>query len=99
MKQISAMITRKLGSMSIRAAAKEIGISPTTFCNAKSGGTIDLATLEKICAWAGENANDYFTGIPVKIKSKPMKRSDISLPDAILRANKRFIAEVDAEFH
>ena len=38
---------------SVRAAAREIGVTHTTLMRVEEGGTVDLDTLIKICGWLG----------------------------------------------
>ena len=50
---LGAHVQRKRDRKGIRAAAKEIGISPTTLCHLEKGHEPDMATLAKVCRWAG----------------------------------------------
>ncbi len=43
----------KRGDAGVRAAAKEIGISPATLSRVERGYLPDLATFGKICKWLG----------------------------------------------
>jgi transcriptional regulator with XRE-family HTH domain len=45
------MLQKKRGSMGIRAAAGEIGISAATLSRIENGRIPDLGTLKKVCAW------------------------------------------------
>ena len=44
-------VARKRGSMGIRAAAGEIGVSPATVSRVERGHLPDSRTLGKICVW------------------------------------------------
>jgi len=44
-------VARKRGSMGIRAAAHEIGISPATLSRIERGRLPDSLTLGKVCTW------------------------------------------------
>lgn len=46
------------GSMSLRNAAKEIGISTATLSRIERGGVPDLATFKALCVWLGASADD-----------------------------------------
>src|SRR5258706_2081387 len=52
-KSLGQLLQRKRGSMGVRAAAAEIGISPATLSRMESGRVPDLETLRKVCAWIG----------------------------------------------
>jgi transcriptional regulator with XRE-family HTH domain len=41
------------GGLSVRVAAKEIGISPTTLQRIVNGNIPDIKTLEKVMEWLG----------------------------------------------
>ena len=60
--RLAPLLIRARGSMGIRAAAKEIGISPTTLSRIERGHVPDLKTLGKVCEWIGEDPTK-FTGI------------------------------------
>lgn len=46
-------VARKRGSMGIRAAAGEIGVSAATLSRVERGHLPDSRTLGKICVWVG----------------------------------------------
>ena len=58
-KLLGHMLQRKRGSMGIRAAAGEIGISPATLSRIENGRVPDIDTLRKVCAWVGVDAAAY----------------------------------------
>jgi transcriptional regulator with XRE-family HTH domain len=53
------MLQRKRGSMGVRAAAAEIGISAATLSRIENGRVPDLETLKKVCAWLRIDASEY----------------------------------------
>lgn len=59
---LAKLVLRRRGSMGIRAAAKEIEISPTTLSRIERGHIPDKKTLDTICKWLGEEPAK-FTGI------------------------------------
>jgi transcriptional regulator with XRE-family HTH domain len=59
-KLLGQMLQRKRGSMGVRAAAGEIGISPATLSRIENGRVPDLDTLKKVCAWLGVDPAEYF---------------------------------------
>lgn len=44
-------IAEKRGEIGVRAAAKEIGVSPATLSRVERGNLPDLETFKKICKW------------------------------------------------
>jgi len=59
-KDLGQLLQRKRGSMGVRAAAGEIGISPATLSRIENGRVPDLETLKKVCAWLGVDPATYF---------------------------------------
>lgn len=51
MEELSLKIKQKRGGMGIRAAAKEIGISPATLSRVETGKQPDINSFRLICAW------------------------------------------------
>ena len=60
--ELAPMVLRRRGNMGVRAAAAEIGISPTTLTRIEKGHVPDVATLDKLSAWLGEESSK-FTGV------------------------------------
>ena len=56
---LGQLVVRTRGSMGVRAAAKEIGVSPTTLLKVEKGHIPDQATLKKICDWIGEDTTQF----------------------------------------
>lgn len=59
---LGRMVARKRGSMGIRAAAKEIAISPATLSRVERGQLPDSKTLGKICEWMGVDPAIFIGG-------------------------------------
>jgi transcriptional regulator with XRE-family HTH domain len=51
--ELGQRVARKRGSMGIRAAAAEIGVSSATLSRVERGHLPDSRTLGRICIWAG----------------------------------------------
>ena len=95
---LAALVTTKKGSMNLRAAAKEIGISPTTLSHVERGLTPDMKTLHKLAGWLGISAND-FAGIDLQWSTitPPIERT--SLANAIIAANIKFNSSISSIGH
>jgi transcriptional regulator with XRE-family HTH domain len=101
--ELGSMVARRRGNMGVRAAASEIGISPTTLSRIENGHVPDITTLEKVCAWLGEDTSK-FTGIGnLQIAFKNRKavptRTARSLASLIEVASKQFAEKVEARGH
>jgi transcriptional regulator with XRE-family HTH domain len=100
---LAPMVLRKRGNMGVRAAAKEIGISPTTLTRIEKGNVPDVATLEKICTWLGEEPAQ-FTGVGTlqiafrNEKTVPLKTAK-SLAKLIERASEKFAQHIKTVGH
>ena len=99
---IGSLLARRRGNMGVRAAAREIGISPSTLSRIENGHVPDVATLEKVCAWLGEDTSK-FTGlgnlqIAFKNKKALPPRTAQSLAALIEKAADQF-AKVNARGH
>lgn len=97
------LVARRRGNMGVRAAAREIGISPTTLSRIENGHVPDIGTLDKVCAWIGEETSK-FTGVGnLQIAFKNKKAVPVatarSLANLIEKASKQFAEEVDARGH
>lgn len=51
MEELSLKVKQKRGGMGIRAAAKEIGISPATLSRIETGKQPDLSSFKLLCKW------------------------------------------------
>ena len=99
--ELAGLVQKKKGSMGVRAAAAEIGISPTTLSRIERGHIPDLGTIEKVCAWIGQDPAK-FTGIGglqiVFKKKKTMSPPTAqSLARLIELASKQFAERPDVE--
>lgn len=101
--ELGPLVLRKRGNMGVRAAAKEIGISPTTLTRIEKGNVPDVGTLKKICDWLGEEPAQ-FTGIgalQIAFKNKktvPPKTAQ-SLAKLIEKASEQFATRIEAKGH
>ena len=89
--------------MGVRAAAKEIGISPTTLTRIEKGHVPDVGTLNKLGEWLGEEPSK-FTGIgdlqiAFKYKKAVPPKTARALADLITQAARQFEEEVEARGH
>ena len=97
------LLARFRGNMGVRATAKEIGISPSTLSRIEKGHVPDIATLEKVCAWLGEDTSK-FTGIgnlQIAFKNKKAVPTVTakSLANLIENASLQFARDIDARGH
>ena len=51
LENFGTLVANKRGSLGVRAAARNIGISPSTLCRVESGQLPDLENFGKICHW------------------------------------------------
>ena len=101
--ELAQFVLRTRGSMGIRAAAKEIGISPTTLSRIERGHVPDLRTLEKVCDWIGVDPAKFtgIGGLQIAFKKKTAVRPDTakSLANLIELASEQFAQEIETEGH
>ena len=100
---LAPLLIRRRGNMGIRAAAKEIGISPTTLSRVEKGHVPDVGTLEKVCEWIGEEPAK-FTGIgdlqiAFKNKRTAPKKTSQALAKLIENAADQFSKTVTSVGH
>ena len=101
--ELGRLLARRRGNMGVRAAAREIGISPSTLSRIEKGHVPDVGTLGKVCDWLGEETS-RFTGVGnLQIAFKNRKAvppgTAKSLAALIERASQQFAAEVKARGH
>lgn len=101
--ELGQLLARRRGNMGVRAAAREIGISPSTLSRIENGHVPDVGTLEKVCEWLGE-ASSKFTGvgnlqIAFKNRKAVPQATAQSLASLIEKASKQFADEVEARGH
>jgi len=63
---LGQLIVEKRGSMGVRAAAKEIGISSATLSRVENGNLPDLQNFGLICQWLGVDPNQILGFAPPK---------------------------------
>jgi transcriptional regulator with XRE-family HTH domain len=100
---LAPMVLRRRGNMGVRAAAAEIGISPTTLTRVEKGHVPDVATLDKLSSWLGEEASK-FTGIgdlqiAFKNKKAVPQGTAQALAELISQAARQFEEQVVARGH
>jgi transcriptional regulator with XRE-family HTH domain len=111
-KILGQMLQRKRGSMGIRAAAGEIGISAATLSRIENGRIPDIDTLRKVCTWVGVDAAAYLgtaanrheidtPGVQVVFKKDRAvtPKTSQALGKLIVAAYHQFAATVDADGH
>ena len=101
--ELGNILSRRRGNMGVRAAAREIGISPSTLSRIEKGHVPDVGTLERVCDWIGEEPSK-FTGIgDLQIAFKNRKAvpptTAQSLANLIEAASKQFDEKVTARGH
>ena len=101
--ELADLLQKTRGSMGVRAAAKEIGISPATLSRIERGHIPDLATLHKVCAWIGKDPA-RFTGIgglqiAFKKKTAVAPKTAKSLANLIEKASHQFTEKINVEGH
>ena len=100
---LALLVLGQRGNMCVRAAASEIGISPTFKKKKKKGHVPDVGTLERVCAWLGEEPST-FNGIGnLQIAFKNRKAvppaTAKALAALIERAAKQFADQIEARGH
>jgi transcriptional regulator with XRE-family HTH domain len=101
--ELAALVLNRRGSMGVRAAASEIGISPTTLTRIEKGHIPDIGTLEKLSAWLQVEPSK-FTGVgDLQIAFKNRKAvppaTAQALAELITRAAQQFETDVEARGH
>jgi len=57
--KLGEMIVARRGTVGVRAAAKEVGVSSATLSRIENGHIPDLATFAKVCKWLGEDPGQF----------------------------------------
>lgn len=101
--ELAPLVSTKRGSQGVRAAAKEIGISPTTLIRIEKGHVPDVGTLRKICTWLGQETA-MFTGvgalqIAFKNKTAVAPATAKSLAVLIEKASQQFARHIESVGH
>lgn len=84
MEELSLKVKQKRGGMGIRAAAKEIGISPATLSRIETGKQPDLRSFKLLCEWLNIDPS-VALGVSAKVGAPSMQGAPIQ---AHFRANK-----------
>ena len=100
---LGQLVLRARGSMGIRAAAREIGISPTTLSKIENGHIPDQTTLKKVCDWVGEDVTKFTAmgGLQIAFKKDLTlsRQTSASLAVLIKKAEEQFKHIVHGEGH
>ena len=67
--KLGSLVSDQRGTLGVRAAAKEIGISPATLSRIENGHVPDLTTFAAVCRWLGEDPAT-FLGMQASKKSE-----------------------------
>lgn len=59
--QLGAMLRVRRGSLSLRQAAAEAGVSFSTLTRVEAGAQPDLASFTRLCAWLGVPPSEFFS--------------------------------------
>lgn len=86
--EVPALLRKRRANMSIRPAAKEIGISPTTLMKIESGELPNTTTMKRVCEWLGVSFDGLFFK-PTSSKH-PQTINKEKLTDQIIRASEEF---------
>ena len=74
LESLGRLIVKKRDGQGIRAAAKEIGISPATLSRVENGHLPDLENFKKICQWLNIDVSSV-VGVPPTAKRVDMPRA------------------------
>jgi len=98
LEDLGRLVLQKRGSMGLRAAAKEIEISPTTLSKIENGHVPDQMTLQKVCQWIGQDVTKFTAmgGLQIAFKKDKTMALDTatSFANLIQRAEEQFKAHV-----
>lgn len=109
--KLGQLVLRKRGSMGVRAAAKEIKISPATLSRIERGHIADVQTMNKIFEWLNLDPREFFgyksehtnqaRAVQIMFKNKKTMKPTTaeSLAKLIMAAHKSFQEEIHAESH
>lgn len=63
LKALGELVRQRRGTLSLRQAAEDVGISFSTLTRVEGGSQPDLTSFVKICAWLGEPPSKFFTAV------------------------------------
>ena len=61
--QLGALLRERRGTLSLRQAAAEAGVSFSTFTRVEAGAQSDLISFTLLCAWLGVSPGEFFTPV------------------------------------
>lgn len=61
--QLGALLRERRGTLSLRQAAAEAGVSFSTFTRVEAGAQPDLTSFTLLCAWLGVSPGEFFTPV------------------------------------
>ncbi|WP_223163895.1 helix-turn-helix domain-containing protein [Mycobacterium simiae] len=64
--QLGTMLRQQRGSLSLRQAAQEAGVSFSTFSRVEAGSQPDLTSFTLLCAWLGVAPTLFFAAVPAR---------------------------------
>ena len=60
-------VAARRGTLGVRAAARDAGISPATLSRVENGHTPDMETFEKLCNWLGADPSRFLSGANTEV--------------------------------
>lgn len=97
---LGKIIVERRGTLGVRAAAKEIDISPATLSRIENGNVPDLVTFAKICKWLGEDPNRFLgmrpSGSPVESVTVHLRKQKTTSVDTATALGGMIIATQNA---
>ncbi|MBI1759231.1 MAG: helix-turn-helix transcriptional regulator [Actinobacteria bacterium] len=69
---LGQMLRERRAGLSIRQAARDAGVSFSTFARVEGGAQPDLATFARLCAWLGVSPARFFTPV-VERETSPLE--------------------------
>lgn len=63
---LGQMLRERRGSLSLRQAAAEAGVSFSTFARVEDGSQPDLVSFTKLCAWLGRSPTQFFAPVAAR---------------------------------
>jgi DNA-binding XRE family transcriptional regulator len=98
LQDLGRLVIQRRGPQGIRAAAKEIEISPTTLSKIENGHVPDQMTLQKVCKWIGQEVTEFTAmgGLQIAFKKDKTlaQETATSFANLIKKAEEQFKAHV-----
>ena len=98
LERLPSRVRAMRGNMHVRAAASEIGISPTTLGKIERGGLPSRTILVKLARWLGESESGLFELAKLDASARPRIRFAPDLAERIIEANER-VQAIEARGH